>query len=241
MGAPSAIAVRISRVYHGAVPRQGDDRIERHPGFLSTELANSVTHGVGLLFSIAGLVLLVVLSAQSGGVRRIVACSIYGTTLVLLYLASTLYHSARSVRAKRVLRVVDHSAIYLLIAGTYTPFTLVSLRGAWGWSIFGVVWGLAALGILFKTVYIGKYAILSGLVYLFMGWMCVFAIGPMLESIPVGGLILLGAGGLAYTLGMIFFAWKVVPHHHAVWHVFVMLGSMCHFFAVMLYVVPNPV
>jgi len=211
---------------------------ERHPGFLSTELANTVTHGLGLLLSIAGLVTLVVSASRNGSPKVIVACSVYGATLVLLYLASTLYHSVGSLYARRVFRSIDHAAIYLLIAGTYTPFTLISLGGAWGWSIFGVAWGLALLGIVFKTFFTGRFEFFSGALYLGMGWLAIIAIKPVLANLPTGEIVWIVAGGLAYSLGMIFYAWHSMPHHHAVWHLFVMLGSTCHFFAIMYYVVP---
>jgi len=220
------------------MPQETSEALDDTTGFLSTELASSLTHGLGLLLSIGGLVALVVAAARTGAPRVIVACSVYGATLVLLYLASTLYHSARpGTRARRVLRVLDHSAIYLLIAGTYTPFTLVSLRGGWGWSLFGVVWGLALVGIVFKIFLTGRYELLSGLFYLALGWVALVAIVPLVQRVPIGGLVWIFAGGVAYTAGMIFYAWRVVPHHHAVWHLFVMAGSTCHFFAVMYYVV----
>jgi len=215
-----------------------EESVEPTPGFLSTELANTVTHGLGLLLSIIGLVVLVVSSTRNGDGRLIVACSVYGATLVLLYLASTLYHSVGSIYAERVFRAIDHAAIYLLIAGTYTPFTLVSLGGGWGWSLFGVVWGLALLGIVFKTVCIERFKLLSLLLYLAMGWLALVAIEPLVENVPRGGLMWMFAGGAAYTLGVVFYLWKSIPHHHAIWHLFVMAGSTCHFFAVMFYVVP---
>ena len=215
------------------------DRLPADRGFLSTELANTATHGVGLGLSIAGLAILVVLASKNGTAWHVVACSIYGATLVILYLASTLYHSVHSPGARRWLRVFDHAAIYLLIAGTYTPFTLVTLRGPWGWSLFGVVWGLAGLGVLFKLFFVGKMRILSIAVYLGMGWLALIAIKPLLTSLTAAGVVLLFGGGLAYTAGVVFYAWKRIPHHHAIWHLFVMLGSLCHFFAVMFLVLPN--
>lgn len=209
---------------------------ERDPGFLSTELANSVTHFVGLLFSVACLTLMVVISALYNGPTHVVASSVYGATLVFLYLASTLYHLARTPRAKQVLRVIDHSAIYLLIAGTYTPFTLITLRGAWGWSLFGVVWGLALFGVVFKLLFTGRFGVVSVLIYLGMGWMSVITLKPLLANLPMGGFAWLLAGGLCYTGGVAFYAWESLKHHHAIWHLFVMAGSTCHFFAIMFYV-----
>ena len=215
-------------------------RTEAAPrGFLSTELANSFTHGVGFALSIAGLIVLVLIAARQDSPLHVVACSIYGSTLVLLYLASTLYHSIHEPRVKRILRIIDHVAIYLLIAGTYTPFTLIALRGAWGWSIFGVIWGLAAVGILLKIFFIGRFRIASVGVYLLMGWLCIIALKPLLDSLPEGGFPWLLAGGIAYTVGVVFFAWKSLPYSHAIWHLFVMTGSACHFFSVMVLVLPK--
>jgi len=216
----------------------GDDR--RAPvGFLSTELMNGVTHGVGFLLSIVGLVVLVVLAASRGGARHVVACSVYGSTLIILYLASTLYHSVSAPRAKPLLRLFDHIAIYLLIAGTYTPFTLLTLRGGWGWSLFGVIWGLALLGSAFKILFIDRFPKFSVVIYLAMGWMALVALKPLLAAMPTGGLLLILAGGLAYTVGVVFYACDSIPHNHAIWHVFVMLGSTFHFFAVVLYTLPS--
>lgn len=215
------------------------DATARRTGFLSTELANTFTHAVGLAVSIAGLVLLVVMAAERGEARHIVACSIYGATLVLLYLASTLYHASREPGVRRVMQVVDHAAIYLLIAGTYTPFALISLQGAWGWSVFGVVWGLAIVGVLYKIFFCGRHAVFSVSVYLLMGWLALVMLKPLLASLPMGGIAWLLAGGIAYTVGVVFYAWKSLPHHHAIWHLFVMGGSTCHFFAVMFYVLPG--
>jgi hemolysin III len=208
-------------------------------GFLSTELTNTATHGVGLGLSIAGLAILVVLATKYGSARHVVACSIYGATLVTLYLASTLYHTVQAPRAKRVLQIIDHSAIYLLIAGTYTPFTLVTLRGPWGWSLFGVVWVLALLGVMFKLFFTGRLRILSVVLYLAMGWLAMVAIKPLVTTLSPAGLVGLFGGGAAYTMGVIFFGWKRIPHHHAIWHVFVMVGSVCHFLTVMYCVIPG--
>ncbi|MEM7391927.1 MAG: hemolysin III family protein [Verrucomicrobiota bacterium] len=209
------------------------------PGFLSTELANSITHGVACLLSIAGLVVLIVLAAKQGGARHVVACSIYGATLVFLYLASTLYHSVTKPKVKRFFQIIDHSAIYLLIAGSYTPFMLISVRGGWGWSVFGVVWTLALLGIVYKSLFMGRFKIFSVTLYLFMGWMSLMVLKPLLAVLPVGGVIWLAVGGVFYTVGVVFFVWESFPHHHAIWHLFVMAGSACHFFSVMFYVLPT--
>ena len=203
------------------------------------EIANSVTHGIGVLLAILGLVMLVVFASLHGNAWHIVSCSIFGGTLLLLYLSSTLYHSIPSPKIKRLLRVFDHSAIYLLIAGTYTPFTLVNLRGPWGWSLFGIVWGIALLGIILKLTPYAQLRGVSTTLYLIMGWTVIIAIKPMLAVLAPTGFILLLLGGLAYTFGVIFYAWKRLPYGHAIWHLFVLAGSCCHFFAVFYYVIPQ--
>ena len=209
------------------------DRLKRH------ELANSVTHGAGLALSVAGCAVIVTLAALRGNAWHIVACSVYGATLVCLYAASTVYHSVSSRRVKRVMRILDHSAIYLLIAGTYTPFTLVSMRGGWGWTLFGLVWGLAIAGIVFKVWFVEHFPIASTIVYLAMGWLAVVAVKPVLAMLPVAGILWLVAGGLLYTAGVGFFAWQKLPYHHAIWHLFVIGGSVCHYIAVVRVVVPG--
>jgi hemolysin III len=201
------------------------------------EVAHSAIHGLGIVLSIAGLVALILVT-HAGDPWHLVACSIYGVSLILLYLASTLYHCISSPRAKPILRVLDHSAIYLLIAGTYTPFTLISLRGGWGWTLFGMVWGMAVLGITLKITAIGRFRRLSMVLYLGMGWLAIIALEPLLLALSHGGVKLLVLGGLSYTLGTLFYGWKRLPYHHAVWHLFVLAGSVLHFFAVLLYVVP---
>jgi hemolysin III len=182
---------------------------------------------------VAGLTLLVVLAAIYGDIWRVVSFSIFGSTLVILYLASTLYHSFQKPRIKRVLRVLDHASIYLLIAGSYTPFLLVSMRGVWGWTMFGVVWALALLGVAFKVFFIGRYEVLATAAYVLMGWLCVIAFKEMLVKVPPGGVTFLITGGVVYTVGVVFYAWHKLPYNHAIWHLFVMGGSICHFFAVM--------
>ncbi len=203
------------------------------------ELAHSVIHGLGIVLSIVGLVVLVALAALRGDAMHVVTCAVYGTTLILLYVASTLYHSIPLPRAKRVLRVLDHCAIYLLIAGTYTPFALVNLRGAGGWGLFTAVWSLAVAGVIFKSLATGKARILSVVLYLLLGWCVIWVIAPLSRALPPRGLELLFAGGLAYTIGVIFYAWKKLPYHHAIWHVFVLAGSILHFFAVLVSVIPS--
>ncbi|MBT5330210.1 MAG: hemolysin III family protein [Porticoccaceae bacterium] len=204
---------------------------------LGEEIANSVSHGVAALLSLVALPILVVGAVQQGGALNIVSSSIFGVSLVLLYLASTLCHSLPQGKAKRVFEILDHCAIYLLIAGTYTPFLLVSLGGGWGWSLFGVIWGLALLGVLFKSIFGIRYPMASNALYLLMGWLVLVAIKPMMAAVPSAGLAWLLAGGLAYTLGVVFFVmdsrWKFA---HFIWHFFVVAGSACHFVAVFFYV-----
>ncbi len=202
------------------------------------EIANSITHGVGLLLAIAGLATLVAFAVLRGTAWHIVGCSIFGATLVLSYLTSTLYHSIPTARAKSILRIFDHCAIFLLIAGTYTPLMLVNLRGPWGWSILGVVWGIATLGIIFKVTMLRKWTVVSVVLYVAMGWVVVVATKPLLSAVAPGGLLLLLLGGLAYTGGVIFYGLRRMPYHHAVWHLFVLAGSVLHFFAVLFYVIP---
>lgn len=196
------------------------------------ELANALTHGVGLVLSVAGFAVLLVLAVLRGTAWHVVACSIYGVTLVCLYAASTFYHAVVSSRLKRLLRILDHSAIYLLIAGTYTPFLLIDLRGAWGWSLFGVIWGLAFAGILFKFWFVDRFHSLSTAVYVAMGWLVLVAAKPVIEHVPAGVLLLLLTGGLLYSVGVVFYLWSR-PYSHVVWHLFVLGGSVCHYFAVL--------
>src|ERR1051326_192713 len=203
------------------------------------EIANCVTHGVGLALSVAGLVALVVVAWVYGGVWQVVSGSVYGASLVTLYAASTFYHGTRPHRAKRLLQVVDHCCISLLIAGTYTPFTLVTLRGGWGWTLFGLVWGIAVAGILFRLVFGNRYRPVAVASYVLMGWLCVIAAKPILTLAPLGAILWIVAGGVAYTSGVFFFASKRIPHARAIWHLFVLGGSVCHYVAVVLYVLPS--
>jgi len=202
-----------------------------------------VTHGFGVLLSIAGLVILVAKATLYGDPWHIVAASIFGSTLVLMYAASTLYHSIPAnplPGAKRVLRVLDHSLIYFLIAGTYTPFTLITLRGPWGWGLFAFTWGLALAGVVFKIFATGRFEKVSLAIYLLMGWCAIVAVEPLLGALPPAGLWLLLGGGLTYSGGVAFYVWTSLRYHHAVWHLFVLAGSVLHFFAVLLYVIPGP-
>jgi hemolysin III len=212
---------------HAAVERPGRGE----------EIANSLTHGAGAVLAVAGLVVLVLSASRNGTASTVVGCVVFGATLVLLYSASTLYHSLGHVRprARAVLRALDHSAIFLLIAGTYTPFTLVSLRGPWGFALFGVVWGLAVAGIALRLTLRRRPTALFVALYLAMGWCVVVAAKPLLAGVDPGGIALLVAGGLAYSLGVVFYAWRR-PYHHAIWHAFVLAGSAFHYAAVLHYV-----
>ena len=210
-------------------------RVERQSR--GEEIANSLTHGVGAVLAVVGLVVLALAASRYGTTRTVVGCVVFGSALVLLYASSTLYHSIGHghARAKAILRVLDHSAIFLLIAGTYTPFTLVSLWGPWGWTLFGVVWGLALAGITLRLVLPRRPTVLFVGLYLAMGWCIVVAAKPLLAAVAPGGIALLAAGGLAYTLGVVFYASKR-PYHHAIWHAFVLAGSAFHYAAVLRYV-----
>ena len=211
---------------------------EPHLETTAEEIASSLTHGLGMLLAAAALSILVVLASLHGDARRVTAVAIYGSTLIFMYVASTCYHLARTPRLKRTMRVLDHSSIYLLIAGTYTPVLLLVLRGGWGWSLFGVVWGLAVLGVSLKFFFVEKYAGLSTFLYVAMGWIIVIAMRPLIATLPGGGLVWLFTGGVAYTAGVVFFLWDRLPFNHAIWHLFVLAGSVCHFFAVLFYVLP---
>lgn len=202
------------------------------------ELANTVTHGLGALFSLGALVFLVVFSSLNGNAYHIVSSSIFGGSLLLLYSMSTCYHWVRTPHRKNIFRTLDHSSIFLLIAGTYTPFTLVTLHGGWGWTLFGLVWGLAVIGVMLKTLTRHELKKLSLGLYIAMGWLIIIAAKPLLASVDFGGLALLVGGGLCYTLGIVFYVWQSLAFNHAIWHLFVLAGSLLHFFAVFFYVVP---
>jgi hemolysin III len=204
---------------------------------LGEEIANSVTHAVATVMSIAALVVLIVAAVSNGDAWHVVSFSIFGSTLILLYLASTLYHAIPLPRAKRILKTLDHSAIFLLIAGTYTPFMLVSLRETVGWTVFGVVWLLAVAGVVLKCCFVYRFQRLSLAVYLGMGWLCVLIGRDMYASLSGASLTFLALGGLAYTLGVVFYVWERLPYNHAIWHLFVIAGSTLHFFSV-LYTLP---
>jgi hemolysin III len=203
------------------------------------ELASSVIHGIGIVLSIVGLAVLVAHTASYGTASDVLASAVYGLSLILLYTASTLYHSIRAESVRRMLRTLDHIAIFLLIAGTYTPFTLIALRGTWGWSLFGAVWSLALLGIALEMGLLKRYRRFAVLLYVAMGWVGIVAFRPLLAHLQTGGMVLLLAGGAAYTLGVPFYLWRKLPYHHSVWHFFVLAGSVLQFLAVFFYVVPS--
>ncbi|TGL87182.1 hemolysin III family protein [Leptospira congkakensis] len=211
-----------------------------HEYSIGHEIANAVTHGIGGGLSIAGLSLLLTMGVLYGNVWHIVSSAIYGVTLIILYLASTLYHGIYHTATKRIFKVIDHASIYLLIAGTYTPFTLVSLRehSEWGWALFIIIWTLAIIGVLLLLLFPGKYSGARVVVYLLMGWLVIFVVKDIRAAIGIGGISWLVAGGLSYTVGVIFYLWDSLPFNHAIWHLFVLSGSICHFFAILFYVLP---
>jgi len=210
-----------------------------HGGFSrGEEIAHAITHGLGALGSIAGLVVLIVKAASLPDARTIVGVTVFGVAMLLLYTASTLYHALTGARAKFVFELLDHGAIYVLIAGTYTPFTLAVLGGGWGWTLFGLSWGLAVLGILYEVVWRRPWKRLSLAFYLALGWLVVIAARPLAIALPFQALLWLGLGGVAYSAGAVFYAWRAFPYHHAVWHLFVMVGTAWHYFCVLRFVVP---
>lgn len=214
---------------------------EPHDYSVAEEIAHSSIHAVGSHLGAAMLALLVVFGAQSGEQVpwKVASGAIFGASIILLYTVSSVYHAVTHTRAKRILEVCDHMAIYFLIAGSYTPFTLVTLRAAHpaiAWTIFGVVWGLALVGVILKVFTTGKWRFISTLSYIGMGWIVVLALKPLMEALPVAGLLWLLAGGCLYTLGTVFYLWRLMPFHHAVWHLFVLAGTVCHFICVLFYV-----
>jgi hemolysin III len=204
------------------------------------ELVNVVSHAIGLVLGILGFVLLVVRASTFGDAWHVLSFAVFGSSLVAMYTASTLYHSSRDDLRRARMRTFDHSAIYLLIAGTYTPFTLITLEGPIGWTLFGITWGMAAVGITMKLFFTGRYDLISTLMYVFMGWVIVFAARPLSEAFPGHGIAWLIAGGVAYSLGAIFYSVRRLPFSHAIFHVFVLVGSICHFVAVYFFVLPTP-
>ena len=199
-----------------------------------------MTHGFGAVLGIAGLCVLVARATLYGTPVHVVSAAIFGATIILMYSASALYHSIPLPRAKQILRVIDHSSIYLLIAGTYTPFALVTLHGTWGWHMFTAVWGLALAGVIFKVYFTGRFEKLSLAIYLAMGWCAILVVTPLMGALEIGGLVLLLAGGLAYTGGVAFYLLERMRYHHAIWHLFVLAGTVLHYFAILFYVIPGP-
>ncbi len=196
------------------------------------EIFNSITHGVGVALSIAALAILVVIAAMKGNVWHVVSFSIFGSSLVLLYLASTLYHSFTKEKVKNLFARFDHAAIFILIAGTYTPFLLTALRGTFGWVLFAIIWGVAIAGVVIRSIYLTKFRKLMVGLYLAMGWMFVVAIGPMMKNLPGISILFLFLGGLMYSIGVVFYVWRNLKYGHGIWHLFVLAGSIMHFFSV---------
>jgi hemolysin III len=203
------------------------------------ERLSSITHGIGAVLSVVAMASLLTLAALRGGPRHVITVGIYGASLLVLYLTSTLYHACRDGRTKHRLKVIDHIAIYCVISGTYTPFLLVSLGGPWGWSLFGILWGLTVVGAVLKLFFVDRFDFASTMIYLAMGWIGVVAAKPFFEHLPGGAIAWMVAGGLAYTGGVVFYLWDRLPFNHAIWHLFVLAGSACHFFGILFYVVPR--
>jgi hemolysin III len=203
---------------------------------IKEEIANSIIHGIGFLLSIPALIILIIYAVQSGDPWRVVSFTIFGISMILLYLFSTLLHSIQYTKVKDLFEILDHSAIYLLIAGTYTPFVLIPLRGGLGWTLFGIIWGLAVIGIILKFFFVKRFIVLSTILYVIMGWMIVIGIKPLFEFLGTHGFTLLLAGGILYTVGSIFYVLQKIPYFHAIWHVFVLAGSSLVYFCVLLYV-----
>lgn len=199
---------------------------------LGEEIFNSVTHGVGSLLSIAGIVVLIVFSAINSDAFAVVSSAVYGASLIILYTMSTLYHSITNEKAKKFFRIMDHNTIFFLIAGTYTPYTLAVLRSPLGWVLFGVVWGAAAIGIVLNSIDLEKFSKISVVCYIAMGWVIIIAVKPLMNSMPFISFALLVAGGIFYTIGVIFYAIKKVKYFHSVWHIFTVIGSALHYFSV---------
>jgi hemolysin III len=202
------------------------------------EIVNAITHGIGVLLSIAALVFLIIYAAKQGSAWDVVSATIYGVSMLLLYASSTLVHSFPEGKVKDLFEIFDHSAIYIFIAGTYTPIMLLVIKGVLGWTLLGIVWGVAVVGVVFKAFFVKRFLYMSTILYIAMGWLIVIAWKPLTAALPIGGVQLLVAGGLLYTFGAIFYVWRAFPFHHAVWHIFVLAGSIAHFFAVLFYVIP---
>jgi hemolysin III len=203
------------------------------------EMVNCATHGVGTVLSVAALIVLVTLAGIKGNILQVVSFSIYGSTLILMYLSSSLYHCFASPRVKLIFQLADHSAIFLLIAGTYTPFTLISLRGPWGWTLFVLIWGLAIIGIALTFFFHNRFRLLFTALYLGMGWLAIIAFKPLMTAILLEGVLWVVGGGLFYSLGVIFYLRGNIRYSHTIWHFFVLAGSMCHFLGILFYVLPT--
>lgn len=206
---------------------------------MKEEIANGITHGLGAVASIVGLAVLVGYAAMNGDAQDVTAVAVFGGSMILLYTSSTLYHSVPHDGAREVFKVLDHASIYILIAGSYTPFALISLRGDLGWEVFTIIWSLAGVGVVFKIFFTGKFDKLSTVIYLGMGWLVVFYGKSIMAAVPENGMWLLFAGGMSYTLGVVFYVWDKLPYNHAIWHLFVLGGTVLHYFSVLLYVVPD--
>jgi hemolysin III len=213
--------------------------VQPHLETPAEEIASCATHGLGAILSVAAIAVLVTLSSLRGDARHVVTVAVFGASMLMVYVASSLYHGCRTHATKHRLKVLDHVAIYCLIAGTYTPFLVVKIGGAWGWSLLAVLWGLALLGTLFKLRFVDRFDGASTAVYVGMGWIALVAAKPFVERLPGGAIAWLLAGGIAYTAGVVFYRWENLPYNHAIWHLFVLAGSACHFVAVLLYVVPG--
>ena len=202
------------------------------------EKINIISHGIGMILSVIALVLLIIRSTAYGDINHIISFTVYGLSLLILYSASTIYHNSKTESIRKKLNIFDHASIYVLIAGTYTPFVIITLNGTVGWILFGIVWTFALVGVIIKLFFIGKYDILSTSMYVFMGWLMVFAAKPLINNLATEGLIWLLIGGISYTIGAVIFSIRKIKFNHAIFHVFVLIGSICHFISVYLYVVP---
>lgn len=203
------------------------------------EIANAITHGIGAVLSLAGLVVLIVFSSVHGSAWHVVSFTIFGATMFILYMSSTLVHAMPPGKAKDLFEIFDHSSIYFFIAGTYTPFTFIVIQGALGWTMFGIVWGLAIGGTIFKSFFVKKYLFTSTILYLAMGWMVIIGWNRIVDNLNFNGVVLLVVGGLCYTIGAVFYMWRGFKYHHMVWHLFVIAGSTAHFFCILFYLLPN--
>ncbi|MUK87983.1 hemolysin III family protein [Ornithinibacillus sp. L9] len=202
------------------------------------EIANAITHGIGAVLSLAGLVILIVFSSIHGTAWHVVSFTIFGATMFILYMSSTLVHAMPPGKVKDLFEIFDHSSIYFFIAGTYTPFTFIVIQGALGWTMFGIVWGLAIAGTVFKSYFVKKYLFTSTILYVVMGWMVVIGWKQIIDNLNFNGVVLFVIGGLCYTIGAVFYVWRGFKYHHMVWHLFVIAGTTAHFFCVLFYLLP---